>query len=566
MNTPHESRASRAPRRGLAAVAATFALFLCTTWQVVAPPAAHAAGPTTFINTTPLTIPGPTSSSGTGPASPYPSNIAVSGMPGLVTSVSVTFHGLNHESLGDIDALLVAPNGANIVVFSDTDPATAATSADLTFADEGATLPSSGNVVSGTYQPTNSDIGGPDSFPAPAPAPSDEARLIDAFSGIDPNGTWSLYVVDDAVGDSGSMAGGWSLTITTAAATEFTTTVVTTSNPSSHTGDTVTFTATSTNSIGAVIGGAVQFTVDGVNAGAPVPVDSNGTASLTTSSLTEGNHLVRAEYSGAPGFQPSAGTVTQRVDNPTVKIGQAFCNLGGITIPSSGPAVQYPSNILVSGLSGTITHTTVMLHDLSHASPLDLDILLSGPDPAENIFLMSDTGGLLPLSNVDLTFDDSADGPIPSPAVSGTYLPTNESIGAADDMPSPAPTPSSTTSLAVFNGSSPNGVWSLWVVDNATLDSGSIPGGWCIQFTTENTSGTGGGNGGSGSGGTGSGDPASPSGTPTTPASGVKSGALLSATGDSAQSPLRWVGLGLLTAGLLAISGSFIRRRRSQMS
>ena len=35
-----------------------------------------------------------------------------------------------------------------------------------------------------------------------------------AFVGTDPNGTWSLYVLDDFTGLSGTIAGGWSLSLT----------------------------------------------------------------------------------------------------------------------------------------------------------------------------------------------------------------------------------------------------------------------------------------------------------------------------------------------------------------
>src|SRR6185369_1596967 len=37
------------------------------------------------------------------------------------------------------------------------------------------------------------------------------------FNGDSANGTWSLYVLDDGQGDQGSIAGGWSLTLTTVA-------------------------------------------------------------------------------------------------------------------------------------------------------------------------------------------------------------------------------------------------------------------------------------------------------------------------------------------------------------
>jgi hypothetical protein len=38
---------------------------------------------------------------------------------------------------------------------------------------------------------------------------------LSAFNTVSPNGTWSLYIVDDFAPDGGMVAGGWSLTITT---------------------------------------------------------------------------------------------------------------------------------------------------------------------------------------------------------------------------------------------------------------------------------------------------------------------------------------------------------------
>ena len=48
----------------------------------------------------------------------------------------------------------------------------------------------------------------------PAPTPSENIAL-GVFATSDPNGTWQLFIVDDVGNnDTGSFAGGWSLTIT----------------------------------------------------------------------------------------------------------------------------------------------------------------------------------------------------------------------------------------------------------------------------------------------------------------------------------------------------------------
>src|ERR1051326_9268749 len=76
----------------------------------------------------------------------------------------------------------------------------------LTFDDAAAAnLSDSSTIVSGTYKPTDFVTG--DIFPSPAPA-GPYGTTLSVFSGLDPNGTWSLYVFDDATGDSGSIQGG----------------------------------------------------------------------------------------------------------------------------------------------------------------------------------------------------------------------------------------------------------------------------------------------------------------------------------------------------------------------
>src|SRR5689334_3463250 len=148
-------------------------------------------------------------------AATYPSTIAVSGLGGqVVGKLTVTLSGFGHVFPSDVDVLLVGPTGQSLVVMSDVGGTSAVGGLQLTFDDAAAAnLSAGGPLASGTFRPTN--VGGGDAFPAPAPTPSMETSLT-AFDGTDPNGTWSLYVVDDTTGGAGTIAGGWSLTITPA--------------------------------------------------------------------------------------------------------------------------------------------------------------------------------------------------------------------------------------------------------------------------------------------------------------------------------------------------------------
>jgi hypothetical protein len=125
----------------------------------------------------------------------------------------------------------------------------------------------------------------------------------------------------------------------------------------------------------------------------------------------------------------------------------------------------------------------VTLTGLTHTYPSDVDILLVGP-AGQKVIIMSDVGGSYDISGVTVTLDDAAASSLTTSIVtSGTYKPTN--LGASSDtFSSPAPAGPYVSTLSAFNGTNPNGTWSLYVVDAATPDAGSISGGWSILITT----------------------------------------------------------------------------------
>jgi subtilisin-like proprotein convertase family protein len=168
---------------------------------------------TTFSNTGEIII------NDGSPATPYPSEIAVSGL-GNLTNVTVTLTGITHSFPDDIDILLVGPQGQQAVIFSDVGGGPDLTAGSYTITLDDAALlpvPDTGTLASGTFKPTNTGAGDP--FPAPAPAGA-PGSLLSVFNGTNPNGTWSLYVVDDSAQDNGSITGGWALNITAAAVPE----------------------------------------------------------------------------------------------------------------------------------------------------------------------------------------------------------------------------------------------------------------------------------------------------------------------------------------------------------
>jgi subtilisin-like proprotein convertase family protein len=175
-----------------------------------------------FTNATAITItdcPNPCPASGQA-ASLYPSNITVAGEVGVIQRVSVTINGFSHAFPADVDFLLVSPSGRKTVLMSDFGAGSPGVSGINVTLDDYADRPVPSTVtgntgvpfVTGSYRPANS--GTTDVFPAAAPA-APYTYTLSSFNGDSPNGTWNLYIIDDANLDGGTISGGWTITFDT---------------------------------------------------------------------------------------------------------------------------------------------------------------------------------------------------------------------------------------------------------------------------------------------------------------------------------------------------------------
>jgi subtilisin-like proprotein convertase family protein len=165
-----------------------------------------------FENISGITIPS------SGPATPYPSTINVSGVTGTVTHVVVQLR-MTHTFPDNVDILLVNPTGLRtVMLMSDAGGSANMQSVTLTFSDcAPRVLPNQNQIVSGTFRPSSyGSPGSPHALPAPAPAEPYGPGLAE-FIGTAPggvNGDWSLYVNDSLAPDSGTI-GFWNITFFT---------------------------------------------------------------------------------------------------------------------------------------------------------------------------------------------------------------------------------------------------------------------------------------------------------------------------------------------------------------
>ena len=478
-------------------------------------------------------------------ASTYPSTLSVSGLSGTIATIKVQLNGLTSNDVvgcgtADLQVLLKSPTGQYMEVMGDAGNCDATTGEDwtsggvtLTIQDGGTAMPysgdspcnsstagwpyptESGGFNEGTFAPTSCPYGNnPEVYPSPGPgtitatgdlaAPVGTATLNGTFDNLDPNGTWSLYLVDN----DGQFAGsddisltGWSLIFTLNASESSTTTSLSSNNNpsfSSGSNSSVTLTATVSPAPG---GGTVTFK-DGTNtiscSGGDQTVNGSGQATCTVTFGTQGNHVLTAVYSGSGSYAGSTSSpLNQFVETPT---SGTYCNTGGITMPGVDDTSPYPSVINVSGISNAVSTVSLTLTGFSWTeSALGVHMLLVSPG---NNALEFFSAGESASGNYTFT-DDGAQVPENGdPIPAGSYQPTVFSISGMTDVftpqpPAPAPQvpgtfnvaapagdPNAGTFESTFNGATANGAWSLFVYDDAGAGaSGSITGGWCIDIT-----------------------------------------------------------------------------------
>ena len=162
-------------------------------------------------------------------ANPYPSSIVVTGGPIQIGTLRVTLYDLSHQLPDNIDVLLVGPTGRAYMLMGDSGgPTTINPTAPVTlsFVDSATqVLPDSAALTTGVFLPTTWEPN-QSNFPAPAPVgPYNQPgsavtgrtptqTLIGNYGLTNANGTWNLFVRDDAgnfVAIVGSIAGGWGL-------------------------------------------------------------------------------------------------------------------------------------------------------------------------------------------------------------------------------------------------------------------------------------------------------------------------------------------------------------------
>ena len=203
---------------------------------------------------------------------------------------------------------------------------------------------------------------------------------------------------------------------------------------------------------------------------------TNGQTIVATFALTDNGSPI-----GTGSFTFTLGSTTLSFTNGSAIV---ITDRGASSAPVG--ASPYPSTINVNGALGTVSKITVALSNYTHLSSGDVGALLVSPT-GQKTLLMANCGGFNSVNNLSLKFDDAAAGSMAlgTAPVSGSYKPT--SFAPLPPFPAPAPAGTYSNTLSAFNGSNPNGLWSLFILDDTSPGSGVVSNGWSLEITRSST-------------------------------------------------------------------------------
>lgn len=354
------------------------------------------------------------------------STLNTSGIAGTVQDVNVTIN-LTHTYDADLIITLIAPNGAQSILASG-NGGSGENFTNTVFDDSAATSISAGTApFTGSFRPVT--------------------PLLNLL-GSDPNGSWQLRIVDTAGGDSGTLLN-WSLAITTS----------------------------ETSALTDSAGGYKFISVpDGTHTlRAMVPSGWIGTSPVTQNITISGpeDHFSGVDFGRAKNnrvygylyhdynrdgdidpVEPGIGGRQVLVDtNENGLLDSSTTNLVNGTDVDILDADVITSSVVASGLAGVVNDVNIRIR-LTHTWNSDLDVFLIAPD-GTRVELFTDVGGSSD-NFTNTVLDDEAGGLISdaSGPFTGTFRPEG--------------------SLAILDGMSPNGTWTLEVTDDTDDDDGIL--------------------------------------------------------------------------------------------
>ncbi|MCC7012766.1 MAG: proprotein convertase P-domain-containing protein [Planctomycetes bacterium] len=440
-----------------------------------------------------------------GSAGPIPSTSSVqftatvSGLGAYLWDVNVrTF--LAHTACQDLDVTLISPAGTAVVLTTDN----AGINDDCfngTLWDDNVNDPVTDRVF------TNLVVATPLSA---------EGRLA-AFRGENPNGTWTLFVQDDNLSNTGSL-GSWTIEVASlpSAPSQTTSTFARTPNlalaDNATTNDVVavsglgsfttavklyvelphTFSADLDVRLISPAGTAVVVTTDGGgsfdNVFNGTTFDPDATAPVTDKLFAD--NVVAALLSPEGSFDnflgqnPNGNWTLSVSDDTATNVGSlvrwdltvsasaplspsplaSFSGTSG-AIPEfgAGPTTAFTAN--VSGM-GSYLWDVDLLTTIAHGACADLDITLSAPS-GKTITVTTDNGFTGGVFNGTL-FDDDANDPVTDHFYTLNVVATPLSPEGR---------------LSAFRGENPNGVWTLRITDDSTAVAGSLTN-WSLTLAT----------------------------------------------------------------------------------